>query len=380
MKKNFWKNNMAITLIALIITVVVMLILAGVAISAVVNSEGLFSKIREAEKTYDNAIKNESEQLQELLEQTDIVPPSVPTVEWSYKKGLFNDNSYVNQVKNIDMTYVRDDNKTHMECKTTSNQPEIEILNINGITDIYAVSIGITGLNNDVNCKIYYTENDVYTEENSVSGVYLKEYSGRTFNIPEGDYKKIKIILGDKAGLIYRFGTIDLRAKSSSRVTGSIIRNYLKSTDNVQVTKYQYSEDKINWYDLETSAAVYNGSWNWNRTIYYRAVDWAGNVSEPTEAYTINIDNEKPIVSIEASNVSSTSFTLKANGEDTKSGIYKYEFYINGVLEKTIQSSEKQVVYEVTNKQATTEYKCKVVACDLVGNNATSQEISVTTL
>ena len=315
-----------------------------------------------------------------MLEQTDIVPPSVPTVEWSYKKGLFNDNSYVNQVKNIDMTYVRDDNKTHMECKTTSNQPEIEILNINGITDIYAVSIGITELNDDVNCKIYYTENDVYTEENSVSGVYLKEYSGRTFNIPEGDYKKIKIILGDKAGLIYRFGTIDLRAKSSSRVTGSIIRNYLKSTDNVQVTKYQYSEDKINWYDLETSAAVYNGSWNWNRTIYYRAVDWAGNVSEPTEAYTINIDNEKPIVSIEASNVSSTSFTLKANGEDTKSGIYKYEFYINGVLEKTIQSSEKQVVYEVTNKQATTEYKCKVVACDLVGNNATSQEISVTTL
>ena len=52
---------MAITLIALIITVIVMLILAGVAISAVVNSEGLFSKIREAEKTYDNAIKNESE-------------------------------------------------------------------------------------------------------------------------------------------------------------------------------------------------------------------------------------------------------------------------------------------------------------------------------
>ena len=377
MEKNFLKKNKAITLIALIITVVVMLILAGVAISAVVNSEGLFSKIREAEKTYDNAIKNESEQLQELLEQTDIVPPSVPTVEWSYKKGLVTDNSYMNQIKNIDTAYGRDENGSYTECITTSNEPEIEILNINGISNIYAVSIGITGLNNDVNCKIYYTENDVYTEENSVSGTILKESTGRRFNIPEGDYKKIKIILGDKAGLIYRFGTIDLKVKSFSGVTNSIIRNYLKSTDNIEVKKYQYSEDKINWYDFEKEMLYREG---WNKTIYYRAVDWAGNVSEPTEAYTINIDNEKPIVSIEASNVSSTSFTLKANGEDTRSGIYKYEFYINGVLEKTIQSSEKQVVYEVTNKQATTEYKCKVVACDLVGNNATSQEISVTTL
>ena len=377
MKKNFWKNNMAITLIALIITVVVMLILAGVAISAVVNSEGLFSKIREAEKTYDNAIKNESEQLQELLEQTDIVPPSVPTVEWSYKKGLVTDNSYMNQIKNIDTAYGRDENGSYTECITTSNEPEIEILNINGITDIYAVSIGIRELNDDVKYKIYYTESDVYTEENSVSGVILKESGGRRFNIPEGDYKKIKIILGDKAGLIYRFGTIDLRAKSSSGVTNSIIRNYLNSTDNIEVKKYQYSEDKINWYDFEREMLYREG---WNRTIYYRAVDWAGNVSEPTEAYTINIDNEKPIVSIEASNVNSTSFTLKANGQDTKSGIYQYEFYINGVLEKTIQSSENEVVYEVTNKQATTEYKCKVVACDLVGNNATSQEISVTTL
>ena len=344
MKKNFWKNNMAITLIALIITVVVVLILAGVAISAVVNSEGLFSKIREAEKTYDNAIKNESEQLQELLEQTDIVPPSVPTVEWSYKKGLVTDNSYMNQIKNIDTAYGRDENGSYTECITTSNEPEIEILNINGITDIYAISIGITELNDDVNCKIYYTENDVYTEENSVSGTILKESTGRRFNIPEGDYKKIKIILGDKAGLIYRFGTIDLKVKSFSGVTNSIIRNYLNSTDNIEVKKYQYSEDKINWYDFEKEMLYREG---WNKTIYYRAVDWAGNVSEPTEAYTINIDDEKPIVSIEASNVSSTSFTLKANGEDTKSGIYKYEFYINGVLEKTIQSSENEVIEAV---------------------------------
>lgn len=377
MKESFLKNKKGITLIALVITVVVMLILAGVAISAIVGGEGLFRKMQEAVGVYENATKSESDELQNLLEMTDIEAPSVPTVEWSYKKGLVTDNSYVTHIKNIDTFNGRNENGSYTECQTTSSEPEIEILNLNGISNIYAVSIGISELNDDVNCKIYYTETDVYTEENCIMGTILKESGGRRFNIPEGNYKKIKIILGDRAGLIYRFGTIDLKANYPSGVTGSIIRNYLNSTDNIQVKKYQYSEDKINWYDFEKEMVYREG---WNRTIYYRAVDWAGNVSEPTEACIINIDTEKPTVNIEASNINSTSFTLKANGQDTKSGMYRYDFYVDGVLEETIQSSESEVIYEVTNKEPVTEYKCKVVAYDLVGNNATSQEITVTTL
>ena len=52
-----------ITLVALVITVVVMLILAGVAIAAVVDGDGLFSKTREAVETYENAADKESEML-----------------------------------------------------------------------------------------------------------------------------------------------------------------------------------------------------------------------------------------------------------------------------------------------------------------------------
>ena len=61
-------------------------------------------------------------------------------------------------------------------------------------------------------------------------------------------------------------------------------------------------------------------------------------------------------------------------------GMYKYEFYIDAILEKTVENFEEQAMYEVNNKLSNTNYKCKVIAYDLVGNNVTSQEIVVNTL
>ena len=61
------RSDRGITLVALVITVVVMLILAGVAISAVIDGEGLFSKIREATKIYENAGERENEQIESLM-------------------------------------------------------------------------------------------------------------------------------------------------------------------------------------------------------------------------------------------------------------------------------------------------------------------------
>ena len=65
------ENQSGITLVALVITVVVMLILAGVAIAAVVDGEGLFSKTREATEVYENEANEESEMLTNLMGQID---------------------------------------------------------------------------------------------------------------------------------------------------------------------------------------------------------------------------------------------------------------------------------------------------------------------
>ena len=80
--KRLSESSRGITLIALIMTVVIMLILAGVAISAVVGGDGLFGKVTSAKIKYEEAARVENELIQNLIEQIDssmngITPPPV---------------------------------------------------------------------------------------------------------------------------------------------------------------------------------------------------------------------------------------------------------------------------------------------------------------
>lgn len=55
------KNQKGITLVSLVITIVVLLILAGVAISLAVNSDGIFGKANTAKNEWNEALKNEEQ-------------------------------------------------------------------------------------------------------------------------------------------------------------------------------------------------------------------------------------------------------------------------------------------------------------------------------
>lgn len=65
------KGQKGITLVALVITVVVMLILAGVAIAAVVDGDGLFNRTRNAADIYEYESENENQLLQNLMNYVD---------------------------------------------------------------------------------------------------------------------------------------------------------------------------------------------------------------------------------------------------------------------------------------------------------------------
>ena len=79
-----------ITLVALVITVVIMLILAGVAIAAVVDGDGLFSKTREATEIYENATENEEDKIQSMMNEIDryIENPSNPILKEVAELGV----------------------------------------------------------------------------------------------------------------------------------------------------------------------------------------------------------------------------------------------------------------------------------------------------
>ena len=67
-----------ITLIALVITVILMLILAGVAISALTGDGGLFDKTRGAAEAFENASQKEAKQIEDLMNEIDGYIAGIP--------------------------------------------------------------------------------------------------------------------------------------------------------------------------------------------------------------------------------------------------------------------------------------------------------------
>ncbi len=63
------KNQKGITLVALVITIIVLLILATVAITMAVNSDGLFSKANEAVNEWNNGVYNEGVVINGLINE-----------------------------------------------------------------------------------------------------------------------------------------------------------------------------------------------------------------------------------------------------------------------------------------------------------------------
>ena len=60
------KGQKGITLVALVITIIVLLILAGITISLTLGQDGILKKAEEAGKNYQQAAKSENQQLQDL--------------------------------------------------------------------------------------------------------------------------------------------------------------------------------------------------------------------------------------------------------------------------------------------------------------------------
>ena len=103
------------------------------------------------------------------------------------------------------------------------------------------------------------------------------------------------------------------------------------------------------------------------------------------DGYIGNITTDKKapsVAKLEVSNITETGFTLTATGEDDK-GIAKYEIYIKNAdgtftLEKTIESADTTVSYEVTGKTPQTSlYEYKVIVYDTAENTKESGILSV---
>ena len=77
-KKVYSRSDRAITLIALIVTIIVLLILAGVTINLAVNNQGIFNKARTATNAYKNASEEEQKGIDEADKEIENYMPPIP--------------------------------------------------------------------------------------------------------------------------------------------------------------------------------------------------------------------------------------------------------------------------------------------------------------
>lgn len=92
-----------------------------------------------------------------------------------------------------------------------------------------------------------------------------------------------------------------------------------------------------------------------------------------------NFDNEGPNVTLTSKPVSETSFTLTAEATDSHSGISKYEFYVDGKLEDTQKNSSTKASFNWQGNEMA-EKECYVVVTDSLGNETKQTIIGKTKL
>jgi len=133
-KKEF-KNKRGITLVALIITIIIMLILAGVAISVVINGDSLFSKTREASDEYNrqSALEKFNMKMMNLDMKAMLDTGNVATLTELSKMVVPSDTTYYD--KEIDKVEVAANNESaevEMDGYTFIVDKNLNVTHING--------------------------------------------------------------------------------------------------------------------------------------------------------------------------------------------------------------------------------------------------------
>lgn len=129
------RKQRGITLIALVVTIIVLIILAGVSINLLVGQDGLISRAKLAKEQYENAAQDEQNKLNELYAR----------LQGNWSEGEEEEN---NQLPELTAdtevgTIVRlPDNWATESARYISTSTGLEVTSVTKVASVYAVSIG----------------------------------------------------------------------------------------------------------------------------------------------------------------------------------------------------------------------------------------------
>lgn len=399
------KVEQGITLIALVITIVILIILAGVTISLVIGNEGIIAKANQAQQ--EMQIASEKEKIELIITEIyiqkveeglgkvtvdnvidGIIEEGLATEGDCTRPGPGETTGDVTMESGNNYELIEDGNTVKVEwngkkdnivpilevTKDTEGKTKKVILtvkakeNVNGIKELYQNDTKIkeyeTGTK-QIEETIEITENGEY-EIKVVSNI--EKETSQTISIqnidssfPEGSYT-----LAPEAGTFAKEVTITVIATDENGI------QRIQTPDKV-VEKEEL--EQINETTYQTTYTVTE-----NGTYTFAITDEAGNTLEGYSVTVENVDKEGPEITGITTSKTIDSITVNVTEvRDAGIGIegIEYRYFISSTGEWSAYTTENS--YTFTGLTGGTEYTIKVQTRDSLGNEGPEHETTIAT-
>ena len=282
MKKTF-KNSKGITLVALVITIIILLILAGISISALTNT-GIFQKAKEAKQKSDDAALDQNTKLDEYENELDKYLPkqnenslakAVKVGDYiEYKPDKLDDNALATLKNNLKNYSGASDNTTNSAI-ARDDSLSWRVLDIDEKTGAVRL-ISATPTSSTVTLEGYNGYNNaVKLLDDACSTLYNSKLATKVQNLKIEDITKHMTTQPTEDTTEYHPENINypkiLEQEKNQTVVKSTTEKKLEvSSQSIFVTGYDTSATstlKNNYWDKTMSANDFDGE---NKEMYYK--------------------------------------------------------------------------------------------------------------
>ena len=393
---NIKANQKGITLIALVVTIVVLLVLAGITISLVFSENGVINKAQEA---------NENTQIAQVREQLELAKGP----EYIEGNGKYNPDSYFERIEtegiigNKDTDVIDNGDGTYEVTTTPGYIFKITLVpSKDNVEDIQIEHIGKVDGPRIRNLKVTNkTTNSITVEvetanaEGATYTYYYKKDGEVSWKKAEEIKEKTYTFSGLESNVIYNIKVRvekDGKAveKEVSTITGELPEGAVQfspvewkngqasttitTSETGYTLQYQIGEITEGSWTNTTSGSVI-GNLQHGQIVYGRLFDGTNG------SKTVNIDIKDikaPIVTVNRGTITHDSITVNVQAIDNESGLQAngtYKYYLNGIEKETSENN----VYTFSGLAEGTTYTIKVETFDKAGNKG-SQTINGTTI
>lgn len=396
-----WQIQNGITLIALVVTIVVLLILSGVAINLVLGDNGIITKAKEAK---------EKQEVAEIIDKLELakVPIAIDNennlsiedyLDYIQGEGKIDRNLSQIERVNQDNCYITIDNKYEFLLEHEDNG-NLKIIYQGKIEKLVPriINVELTNTSNSIQAKVeakrtekynFYIKEDIdeeyiLMEENNKTGE--KIYSGLSQNKTYylkieavNDNGKAQIEVTRTTSQIIELVEAEVESNIEPKVwTNGNVKTTIKINTNKDIKNYriQYSQtDKeltteelknVKWKEYTNEGIISTK----NEIIYTRLYDGTNATSYMSRKITI-IDKIKPVIN----DMSVTTNSITISGTDDLSGIVGYVVSTSNTEPKTFSKSNNTKTFSKKEEglmQNTTYY---VWLKDEAGNISLSSSI-----